>query len=203
MECTNEMCPSILFKVLALSDFKGLHTEEDSQRGWIAVCPECDSRAKLTSQEEEDIQIGFKTLSDPKTAPPDERCPYCNEKIRQDAGICRYCGRNLPVGARLADEDIFELEDEVRTEIPIDGRELETLEGKWTIEVNRAWKIAEDTCRRFRLRLVGPTSYRLTLIIPGEAWADQGRDVNWVLQRLCEYLQQPLISDDRTLELQG
>lgn len=84
------------------------------------------------------------------------KCFYCSKEIPENVTPCRYCGRELS-GSRLTDPDLLALEDEVQAEIPISGKVLEIEGARWTVEVIRAWKLAEDTCRRFRLRLEGLT----------------------------------------------
>ena len=67
------------------------------------------------------------------------------------------------MGSSLTDPDSLALEDEVKAEISIGGKVLEGAGEKWTGEVIMAWKLAEDTYRRLRLRLVGaPDDYGLT-----------------------------------------
>jgi len=67
------------------------------------------------------------------------------------------------VGSSLTDPDSLALEDEVKAEISIVGKVLEVAGETWTVEVIMAWKLAEDTYRRLRLRLVGATDdYGLT-----------------------------------------
>ena len=91
-----------------------------------------------------------------------KKCFYCSAESPAKVTPCRTCGREL-VGSSLTDPDILALEDEVKAEISIGGKVLEGAGEKWTGEVIMAWKLAEDTYRRLRLRLVGATDdYGLT-----------------------------------------
>ena len=132
--------------------------------------------------------------------PTSRSCFYCKEEIPENTTPCRYCGRGV-AGSTFTDLSIFALEVEVKAEIPINGKALEIEGARWTVEVIRAWKLAEDTCRRFRLRLVGPTDdYLLTLIVSGEIWSvEQGRGTTWVLGKIRNHLRRARVPEDGTL----
>lgn len=85
-----------------------------------------------------------------------KKCFFCSAENPANVTPCRTCGREL-VGASLPDPDILALEDEAKAEFSIGGKVLEGAGEKWTVEVIMAWKLAEDTYRRSRLRLVGAT----------------------------------------------
>ena len=94
------------------------------------------------------------------------------------------------------------IDETVVADIPIDGEEVITEAGAWSVRVHEAGLERNTSHRILRIELTGDPTYWRSLRIPGGMFLEHPRgDATWVLETLALDLAQPDTPRDSELQI--